>query len=80
MFQSPSRPRAYAEYVGYTTPSSRANALRPGASKGRLAGSTNGRSRAPKLYDAPSATDASVNDRSKPNCVAEPPAGPVHSR
>ena len=30
MFQSASRPREYAEYVWYTTPSSIANALVPG--------------------------------------------------
>jgi len=31
--QSASRPRAYAEYVWYTTPSESANALMPGASR-----------------------------------------------
>src|SRR3954452_13334007 len=65
MFQRASTPREYAEYVWYTTPSSSANALIPGPSYGRFAGSTCQPSSGRKLYEPPFATDSSVNDTLK---------------
>src|SRR5579871_1282189 len=65
MFQSPSTPREYAEYVWYTAPSSSTNALIPGPSYGRLAGSTCHPSRARKLYVWPLAIDFAVNETLK---------------